>query len=162
MIREQQKKEVVRAGGRKTGQESNRRLQAVEARRPCVVTWARPRAHVIRPKTEPRRARTPIRHNDPPVAAPPATRYRTGSSKRERPIESAATDTELAGSSKTWHIGGQIRHTRGPQGSLPFRRIRRRRPGTSHEAARTTTTDMAPPRSPAAADDHPAASWGGI
>ena len=49
------------------------------------------------------RAPTPIRHNDPPDAAPPATRYGTASSKRERPIESAATDTELAGSSKTWH-----------------------------------------------------------
>ena len=57
--------------------------------------------------------------------------------------------------------GGQKRHTRGPQGSLPFRRIRRRRPGTSHEAARTTTKDMAPRRSPATADDHPEASWGG-
>ena len=31
---------------------------------------------------------------------------------------------------------------------------------SSHEAARTTTKDMAPPRGPAAADDHPAASWG--
>ena len=47
------------------------------------------------------RAPTPIRHNDPPDAAPPATRYQTGSSHRERPIESAWTATETRHSSKT-------------------------------------------------------------
>ena len=113
-------------------------------------------------------ARTPIpiRHNDPPDAAPPATRYRTGPSHRERPIESSRRPRKPAIRAKPWHKRGrQKRHTRGPQGSLPFRRVRRRRPGSlasawRHEAARTTYEELAPPRSPAAADDYPAASRG--
>ena len=152
--------DIGEARPRGQSEKFTRRLQAVKARRPCVLTWARPRAHVIRPKTEPRRAPIPIRHNDPPDAAPPATRYRTGSSKRERQQESSRRASNPPFRAKLGtQKGGQKRHTRGPQGSLPFRRIRRRRPGTSHEAALTTAKGMAPPDGPAAADDHPAASW---
>ena len=157
--------DIGEARPRGQSEKFTRRLQAVKARRPCVLTWARPRAHVIRPKTEPRRAPTPIRHNDPADAAPPATRYRTGSSKRERQQESSRRASNPPFRAKLGtQKGGQKRHTRGPQGSLPFRRIRRRRPGSlasawRHEAARTTYEELAPRRSPAAADDHPAASW---
>ena len=95
----------------------------------------------------------------------PARRCPTRQPVRNRLFEARAstrvvpTGIEPALSSKLGtQKGGQKRHTRGPQGSLPFRRIRRRRPGTSHEAALTTHQDMAPPDSPAAADDHPAAA----
>ena len=161
--------DIGEARPRGQSEKFTRRLQAVKARRPCVLTWARPRAHVIRPKTEPRRAPIPIRHNDPPDAAPPATRYRTGSSKRERQQESSRRASNPPFRAKLGtQKGGQKRHTRGPQGRCLFSTHSSETAGSvasapleSHEAARTTTQDMAPRRGPAAADDHPAASWGG-
>ena len=110
----------------------------------------------------------------PPQAA--ALRCPTRHPVRNRLFEARAstrvvpTGIEPALSSKTWPIGtqkvGQKRHTRGPQGRCRFDafvgdgRAAWRRAQSSHEAARATTKDMAPPSSPAAADDHPAASWG--
>ena len=152
------------ADGRVAAEKFTRRLPAVETSRPCVVTWARPRAHVNYGQEDGTAATRANTH--PPQR--PARRCPTRHPVPDRLFEARAstrvvpTGIEPALSSKLGtQKGGQKRHTRGPQGSLPFRRIRRRRPGTSHEAARTTTKGMAPPDGPAAADDHPAASRGG-
>ena len=88
-----------------------RQLQTVEARRPCGVTWVKPRQCVYSGNGESRgRAPTPIRLNDPPDAAPPATRYGTGSSKRE-PHRVGVADTEPALSTKTWQAKRRAKET---------------------------------------------------
>ena len=156
------------ADGRVAAEKFTRRLPAVETSRPCVVTRVKPRSARKYCQTESRgRAPIPIRHNDPPDAAPPATRYGTGSSKRGRQQESSRRASNPPFRANLAHKReGKRDILVGRRGRCRFDafvgdgRAAWRRAQSRHEATRTTTKDMAPPSSPAAADDHPAASWG--